>query len=148
MPKPASDDRDKRSETALLPFSQTHSEKRIIAELLATGEIREEGFTDRVTDAAFLSQQMITNAAQYIEFLQHELFPQEMQLKQRRAEKLRELQGNVLRVHFDQTLETSTLTLQARIRNAAEFADTLRRLQRFSFAEWQRHCEEERADAD
>jgi hypothetical protein len=71
-----------------------------------------------------------------------------MQLRQRRAEKLQPLQGRVLRAHFDTSLETPTLILQARIRNQADFDDTLRRLQSFSFEEWQRHCDEERADAD
>lgn len=147
-PKAASDKPAERRNAPVLPFAATHSEERIISELLVTGELREQGFRMRVTAADFLVQQLISNAAQFIDFLQHELFPQEMLLRQRRTEQLQALQGKVLRVHFDQTLETPTLTLQARIRNQAEFEDTLRRLQRFSFADWQRHCEQERTDAD
>ncbi|MFZ5628305.1 MAG: hypothetical protein ACOY5B_04195 [Spirochaetota bacterium] len=147
-PKAAADDQKGRPAGRRLPFPLTHSEERIVTELLATGELREHGFGSRVTAADFLSSQLITNGVQFIDFLQHELFPQEMLLRQRRSEYLQPLQGKVLRAHFDQSLETPTLTLQARIRNQAEFEDTLRRLQRFSFIEWQRHCEQERADAD
>ncbi|GAB4432919.1 MAG: hypothetical protein OHK0011_15860 [Turneriella sp.] len=147
-PKAASDDERDRPVGTGLPFAMTHSEERIIAELLVTGEVREAGFKTRVMAPDFLTQQLISSAAQFIDYLQHELFPQEMLLRQRRAEKLQSLQGKALRVHFDQSLETPTLILQARIRNQAEFEDTLRRLQRFSFTDWQRHCEKERADAD
>jgi hypothetical protein len=147
-PKSASDHQSDRPVGAELPFALTHSQERIISELLLTGEIREPGFKDRVTAPEFLAQQLVSTAAQYIDYLQHELFPQEMLLCQRRAEKLQPLQGKALRAHFDQSLETPILTLQARIRNQADFDDTLRRLQRFSFDDWQRHCEQERADAD
>lgn len=147
-PKETSGKPAERRKAPDLPFAATHSEQRIIAELLATGELRELGFTARVTAADFLARQLISDAEQFIDYLLHELFPQEMLLVQRRTEHLQPLQGTVLRVHFDQTLETPTLTLQARIRNVAEFEDTLRRLQRFSFADWERHCEQERTDAD
>lgn len=147
-PKVASDDPGGQRIAVILPFALTHSEQRIVAELLATGELREAGFKARVTAAEFLSAQLVTNAAQFIDYLQHELFPQEMLLRQRRSEQLQPLQGKALRVHFDQNLETPTLILQARIRNEAEFEDTLRRLQHFSFADWQRHCDQERVDAD
>ncbi|HNL11159.1 MAG TPA: hypothetical protein PKM44_11650 [Turneriella sp.] len=147
-PKAASDNQNVCPVSTGLPFPLTHSEERIVAELLVTGELREAGFRSRVTAADFLAQQLVSNATQFIDYLQHELFPQEMLLRQRRAERLQPLQGKALRAHFDQSLETPTLTLQARIRSEAEFEDTLRRLQRFNFAEWLRHCEEERADAD
>ncbi len=147
-PKAASGMKREAAAGQHLPFAATHSEQRIVSELLATGELREAGFSDRVTATTFLAKQMITSAAQFIDYLQHELFPQEMLLRQRRAEQLQQLQGMALRVHFDQSLETPTLTLQARIRSEAEYDDTVRRLQRFSFADWQRHCEQERADAD
>jgi hypothetical protein len=147
-PKSASDHQSDRQLVADLPFAMTHSEARIVSELLATGSLREAGFTERVTSHDFLAERRIHTAAHFIEYLQHELFPQEMKLRQRRAEKLQPLQGRVLRAHFDTSLETPTLILQARIRNQADFDDTLRRLQSFSFEEWQRHCDEERADAD
>ena len=147
-PRAASDEQSDRPVVTGLPFASTHSEERIIAELLLTGEVREAGFRSRVMAPDFLEQQLVSTAAQFIDYLQHELFPQEMLLCQRRSEKLQPLQGRALRAHFDQSLETPTLTLQARIRNQAEFEDTLRRLQNFSFADWVLHCEEERADAD
>jgi hypothetical protein len=146
--KPASGRSEADPAISSLPFRLTHSEERIIAELLAMGELRDTGFKQRVTSKEFLAQHLVTSAAEFIEYLQHELFPQEMQLRRRRAELLQPLQGKALRAHFDQSLETPTLLLQARIHNQAEYDDTLRRLQRFSFTDWQRHCEQERADAD
>jgi hypothetical protein len=146
--KPASGCSETEQAIISLPFRLTHSEERIIAELLAMGELRDTGFKQRVTSKEFLAQHLVTSAAEFIEYLQHELFPQEMQLRRRRAELLQPLQGKALRAHFDQSLETPTLLLQARIHNEAEFADTLQRLMCFSFADWQRHCEQERADAD
>lgn len=146
-PKTESDGHDRQSAVPL-PFTATHSQRRILTELLSTGELRETGFAGRVASADFLRAQMISNSAQLIEFLQHELFPQEMQLRARREERLQTLQGRAMRVHYDQSLETPTLIVQARIHTQADFQDTLQRLQDFGFAEWQRQCDQERADED
>lgn len=131
-----------------LPFHTTHSERRIIQELIAIGELRESGFAARAITPDFLSAEKIHSAQKLIEHLEEILFPQEVKLRQKRAALLQDLNGGVLRVHFDNSLETATLTLQARVQNAAEFDDLLRRLQRFDFAAWQEHCASERADAD
>lgn len=140
QPKPSSVER--------LPFRTTLSEQRIIGDLLGIGGLREPGFAARVTTAAFLRSQLIDTAAVFIEWLRHELFPQEAQLRERRTELLREVNGGPLRVHFDQSLETATLTLQAKIRSNEEYQALLHRLKSFDFAAWQNHCDTERTDAD
>lgn len=139
-PKPASD--------GLMPFRATQSEQRIIRDLLATGEVRRPGYSAQVTEPAFLEGQLVQSAAVFIDWLKNDLFPQETQLRSRRAELLHELNGGPLRAHFDQNLETATLTLQAKIRSKEEYQALLNRLKAFDFAAWQKHCEAERTDAD
>lgn len=132
----------------VLPFHSTHSERKIISELIEIGERRESGFGTRVMTPEFFTARRIRTATELIRQLEHLLFPQEMQLRQKRADFLKRLNGGMLRVHFDSSLETAALTIQARVQSAAEFDDLVRRLQSFNFTDWQRHCESERADAD
>lgn len=131
-----------------LPFHTTHSEERLIADLLRTGEIRQPGFRKNMTEPEYLKRQAISTAAQFIAHLEVILFPQEMALRQKRQKKLAPLNCSFLRTHSDASLETATLTLQAKIRNAEEYSELLRRLTQFDFAEWQKYCESERCNAD
>jgi hypothetical protein len=133
-----------------LPFHTTESEKRIIRELLVTFELRnlEKGASLIDINSKALTDGRINTATKFIAYLKENLFPTETKLIQKRGDFLKPLQADALRVHFDQTLETATLALNAKIRNAVEYRLLLEKLNAFDFEAWVRHCETERSDAD
>lgn len=121
------------------PFHTTESEKRILGELLQIASLRGEKLTPEALGE---------NAALAITNLKERLFPAETRIALEREKLLKNLQGNSLRTHFDQTLETATLTINAKIRTAAEYRAFLEKLSAFDFEAWSRHCDSERSDAD
>jgi hypothetical protein len=120
-------------------FHTTASEKRILRELGEVARIRGV----QLPDAGVFS-----GAAECISRLNEILFPQESRLLAERERLLKPLNSGPLRVHFDRSLESPALTLQAKVRDAADYAALLGRLGAFDFETWARHCEEERSDAD
>lgn len=130
-----------------LPFRATQSEQRIIKELLSIAALRGADISIW-KNADFLNSRVIATAADCIDALRAELFPQETQLRRQRAEALRSLNGGPVRTHFDQSLETSALTIHATIHNKTDFDLLLKRLQAFDFDRWREACESERINAD
>lgn len=129
------------------PFHTTQSELRILAELLSIVTVRGKDATDWQNED-FLISRNIKTAADCIEALREELFPEETRLRRERAEFLKPLNGGAVRAHFDQSLETAALTIHAQVQNKADYDNLLARLQAFSFEEWQARCNSERVDAD
>ncbi|MBX3720406.1 MAG: hypothetical protein KF713_01080 [Turneriella sp.] len=124
-----------------LPFHATESEKRIIRELTQTANLRENGQALTAIDGA-------STAAIYIAQLRARLFPAETRLAAERTRLLKPLQTDFMRTSFDQTLETATLGINAKIRTAEEFRSFAEKIGSFDFEAWSRHCDNERADAD
>jgi len=122
-----------------LPFHATASEKRIIRELGEIARVRGMQLPDTAT---------FTAAAEYISRLNEVLFPQESRLIAERERLLKPLNSGPLRAHFDRSLEGHALTLQAKVRDAAEYAALLEKIKAFDFDAWVMHCEGERSDAD
>ncbi len=129
------------------PFHTTQSELRILSELLAIMTLRGK---DRAAwqNEDFLTSRSIGTAAACIEALREELFPEETRLRRERTEFLKPLNGGAVRAHFDQSLETAALTIQAQVHNKADYDNLVARLQAFSFDAWQARCNSERVDAD
>jgi hypothetical protein len=130
-----------------LPFRATQSEQRIIKELLSVMALR-GGDISQWKNADFLSSRNIRTAADCIDALRAELFPQEAELRRQRTEALRPLNGGPVRTHFDQSLETSALTIHATIHSKTDFEMLLKRLMAFDFDGWREACESERINAD
>jgi hypothetical protein len=129
------------------PFHVTQSEARIMRELLAIVALRGDEAAEWQNED-FLTSRSITTAAGCIEALREDLFPEETKLRKKRAEFLKPLNGSPMRAHFDQSLETATLTLHAQVQSKLDYENLLKRLQAFNFDEWQAHCDRERIDAD
>jgi len=140
--QPPGGDHDER-----FPFRATQSEQRIIKELLSVATLR-GGDISQWQNADFLNSRGITTAAASIEALREDLFPEEAKLRRNRADSLKKLSGGPVRAHFDQTLESSTLTIHAQIHNKADYESLLKRLQAFDYDQWQDLCNNERIDAD
>lgn len=87
-------------------------------------------------------------AATYIARLKAKLFPEETRLAAERTKLLQDLQTSFAKFHFDQDLETATITIQAKIGNDTEYRELLDRLHKFDFSAWQEHCTNERSHAD
>jgi hypothetical protein len=131
-----------------IPLRATQSETRILHELLGISKLRAANSQDKWQDSDYLKSMGIETAAACIEAMRAELFPLETALRKRRAEALREINGGPVKSHFDNTLETASLTINAHIKNKSDYDTLLTKLQAFDFSAWQQHCESERIDAD
>jgi hypothetical protein len=132
-----------------LPFRATQSEQRIILDLLQTGKLR-WGFEWQSlrTDHTSLAEKQISDAAGLIRSLQTELFPEEARLKAARAKNLASLTNDKTKVIFDESLESDSIEIHARLTSGEDLQRLLKALSAFDFAQWQHQCETERMDAD
>lgn len=121
------------------PFHVTTSERRIIGDLLAIAQRRSVLLPDPAT---------AQSARMYIQILEHALFPELAALRERRVTLLQPLQAEAVRAHFDMTLESSVVTLNAKIRSGEELRSLVEKLRSFDFEAWQNHCDSERMHAD
>lgn len=131
-----------------IPLRVTQSEARILNELLSIATLRAAGSREKWIDSDYLKSVGIESAEACIGAMRAELFPLETALRKNRTTALRALNGGSLRTHFDNTLETASLTIHAQIKSKADFDNLVTRLQSFEFSEWQRLCDGERIDAD
>ncbi|MBS0619060.1 MAG: hypothetical protein JSR44_12785 [Spirochaetes bacterium] len=131
-----------------LPFRATESERRILGELYEIARLREGAVSAALYQKEILMRANIASSEGLIAYLQRILFPQEAAVRAARAERLQALQTATMRAHFDSSLETSTLTLQIKIKTAKEYAAMLSALTIFDFVAWQETCAGERSDAD
>jgi hypothetical protein len=130
-----------------LPFRATQSEQRIIKELLSVAALRGADISIW-KNADFLNSRAITTAADCIDALRAGVISARNPAAPPTGRSIAPLNGGPVRTHFDQSLETSALTIHATIHNKTDFDLLLKRLQAFDFDRWRETCESERINAD
>lgn len=123
------------------PFHTTQSEKRILAELHQITHLRQ-------AHEVFAQALKAESAAAAISLLEQQLFPAEAELRRQRHKLLAPLNHAPLRAHFDHTLETAEIVLNAKILNQKDFERVKEAINGFDILTWLKHCEAERTNAD